>query len=379
MGTRSRQRYLVAQVLRDLERKMVFVAGPRQVGKTTMALALPGAAEGYLNWDVPEHRERILRRELPPADLWVFDEIHKYRSWRNWLKGVHDAQVSRPGSRRHRILVTGSARLDYYRFSGDSLQGRYHLLRLFPLSAKELNLTSVEQLKDLLTLGGFPEPFYGGSETEARRWSREYRNLLIREEAASLERVQDLGNLELLALRLPDLVGSPLSLNALREDLQVAHKTVAGWVAILERLYAVVRLSPFGHPRIRAIKKATKHYHFDWTVVQNRAARFENLVALHLLKWVAYRQDTEGRDLELRYFRDTDGREVDFVVTEDRKSVLMVEAKQSDAPVDRSLRYLKRRFPQAEAWQVALDGRKDFLTPEGTRVAPALRLLSKLV
>lgn len=378
MGAAVQQRYLVSQIQRDLERRMVFVAGPRQVGKTTMALGLPGAAEGYLNWDVPEHRERILQRELPPTDLWIFDEIHKYRSWRNWLKGVYDAQLPRPGGPRQRILVTGSARLDYYRYSGDSLQGRYHLLRLFPLSAKELGMSTAGELADLVTLGGFPEPFFGGSESEARRWSREHRNLLIREEVVSLERVQDLGNLELLALRLPELVGSPLSLNAVREDLQVGHKTVANWVAILERLYALVRLPPFGHPRLRAVKKATKHYHFDWTVVPDRAARFENLVALHLLKWVAYLQDTEGRDLELRYFRDTDGREVDFVVTENRKPALLVEAKRSDAPIDRGLRYLKKRFPRAEAWQVSLEGRKDFQTAEGIRVGPALALLSAL-
>ncbi|MDP3767414.1 MAG: AAA family ATPase, partial [Dehalococcoidia bacterium] len=252
-----RRRYLLPQVRRDLARKMVFVAGPRQVGKTTLARSLLGRrAQGYLNWDVPEDRERILRRELPPARLLVFDELHRYRGWRNWLKGLYD----RPGARR-RILVTGSARLDFYRFGGDSLQGRYHLLRLHPFSAAELGLTTERQLRDLLVLGGFPEPWFGGSEVEARRWAREYRTRLVREEITSLERVQDLGNLELLMLRLPDLVGAPLSVNALREDLQLSHKTVAGWLAVLERLYAIFRLAPFGAPRIRAVRKEQKHYH----------------------------------------------------------------------------------------------------------------------
>ena len=229
---------------------MVFVAGPRQVGKTTLAKRLTAAKAGYLNWDVAEHRERILRRELPAAKLWVFDELHKYRSWRNYLKGLFDNR--RAGQQ---ILVTGSARLDFYRFGGDSLQGRYHLLRLHPLSVAELSLTTPADFLDLLKLGGFPEPYFTGSETEARRWSREHRTLLIREEVATLERVQDLGNLELLMLRLPELVGSPLSINAVREDLQVTHKTVANWLQILERLYAIYRLSPFGAPRIRAVKK----------------------------------------------------------------------------------------------------------------------------
>jgi predicted AAA+ superfamily ATPase len=367
------ERYLRPQVVQDLKRKMVFVAGPRQVGKTTMASSLPHAEEGYLNWDVAEHRERILKRELPIGPLWIFDEIHKYRSWRNYLKGIYD---NRP--RGQEILVTGSARLDFYRFSGDSLQGRYHMLRLHPLTVAELSIRSGEDLEQLLTLGGFPEPFFGGSEVEARRWSRAYRNLLIREELVELERVQDLGNLELLVLRLPELVGSPLSVNALREDLQLSHKTVDNWLRILERLYAIFRLPPFGAPGIRALKKARKHYHFDWSLVPDPAARFENLVASHLLKWVHFRQDTEGLDLELRYFRDAEDREVDFVVVDRGTPILMVECKLSDAKVDRSLRYLKRRFPDCPAWQVSVTGRKDVQTPEGIRISPAVTLLETL-
>ncbi len=367
-------RYLMPQVRRDLQRKMVFVAGPRQVGKTTLAKSLPGAAPGYLNWDVAEHRERILRRELPAGKLWVFDEIHRYRSWRGFLKGAFDG---RP--RGQRILVTGSARLDYYRYGGDSLQGRYHMLRLHPFSAAELGVHGKDELFQLLALGGFPEPFLSGSEVQARRWSREYRQLLVREEVASLERIVDLGNLELLVLRLPELVGSPLSINALREDLQVSHKAVANWLDILERLYALFRLSPFGAPRIRAVKKERKHYHMDWSVVPNEGPRFENLVASHLLKWVHYQQDVFGKDLDLRYFRDTDGREVDFVLVERKRPVLLVECKWADTEVDRGLRYLKTRFPDAQAWQLSAVGTKDYQTPEGIRVAPALSLLGSLV
>jgi len=370
----SRRRYLLPQVRRDLGRKMVFVAGPRQVGKTTLARSVPGGAAGYLNWDAAADRERILRRELPPAPLWVFDELHKYRGWRNYLKGLFDKR-----SRRQRILVTGSARLDFYRFGGDSLQGRYHLLRLHPLSVAELRLETPDDLRTLLTLGGFPEPYFGGSEVEARRWSREHRTLLVREDVVSLERVHDLGTLELLMLRLPELVGSPLSINALREDLQVTHKSVAHWLQILERLYAVFRLSPFGAPRIRAVKKEQKHYHWDWTLVQEPALRFENLVASHLLKWVHFEQDAKGLDVELRYFRDTDRREVDFVVVTGRTPTLFVECKWGDAEIDRGLRYLKARFPACEAWQISATGTKDYVTPEGIRVAPAIRLLSDWV
>jgi hypothetical protein len=371
----GRARYLSAAVRHDLARKkMVFVAGPRQVGKTTLALSLPGARAGYLNWDVAEHRERILTRELPPGKLWVFDEIHKYRSWRNYLKGLYDAR-----SRGQKILVTGSGRLDLYRFGGDSLQGRYHLLRLHPFSVAEIGASRPGALRDLLRLGGFPEPFLSGSETEARRWSREYRTLLVREEVSALERVQDLGSLELLMLRLPELVGAPLSVNALREDLQVSHRALTAWLAALERLYALFRIAPLGAPRIRAVKKLQKHYHFDWAAVPAEAPRFENLVGSHLLKWVHFEQDTQGRELELRYFRDLEGREVDFVVTERRQPTLLVECKWNDAPLDASLRYLRARFPGAAAWQISAMGTKDYQTPEGIRVAPALQLLKTLV
>jgi len=368
------RRYLASQVEGDSRKKMVFVAGPRQVGKTTLALALRGARRGYLNWDVPEDRERILRRELPAAPLWVFDEIHKYRSWRNLLKGLYDGR-----SEGQRIVVTGSARLDFYRRGGDSLQGRYHLLRLHPLSVAELGIESHFDLRQLIALGGFPEPFFGGSEVEARRWSREHRNLIVREELTSLERVHDLGNLELLMLRLPELVGAPLSINALREDLQVSHKTVATWLEILERLYAVFRVAPLGGPGMRAVKKAAKHYPIDWSLPPEPAQKFENLVASHLLKWVHFEQDVKGRDVELRYFRDIDGREADFVIMENRKILTVVECKWGDAEVDRGLRYLKVRAAGAQAWQISAVGRKDYVTPEGIRVAPAVAFLRTLV
>ncbi len=368
------ERYLTPQVQSDLRRKMVFVGGPRQVGKTTLALALLKGDKGYLSWDVPEHRERILKRELPGAGTWAFDELHKYRLWRSFLKGLYD----RPG-RTARILVTGSARLDLYRYGGDSLQGRYHYLRLHPFSVADLDLRTTKDLKDLLELGGFPEPFLSGSRSEARRWSREYRTRLVREDVVSLERVQDLGRLELLMLRLPEVVGSPLSINGLREDLEVSHKTLSRWLDIYERLYAIFRLSPFGAPKLRAVKKERKHYHADWTVVSDPASRFENLVAAHLLKWVHFQQDTEGRDLDLLYFRDVDGREVDFVVTERRRPIQLIECKWADADVARGLIYLKERFPSADALQIHATGTKDYESARGIRVFPAIEFLRTLV
>jgi predicted AAA+ superfamily ATPase len=242
-----------------------------------------------------------------------------------------------------------------------------------------LKLRTSRDLAELLTLGGFPEPFFSGSEVEARRWSRQYRTLLVREEVSDLESVHDLGTLELLALRLPELVGSPLSINALREDLEVSHRTLGKWLDILERLYSLFRVTPFGAPKLRAVKKARKHYHFDWTLVREPGPRFENLVAAHLLKWVHFQQDELGLDLDLRFFRDVDGREVDFVVMDGRAPVLLVECKWADDSVSPALRYLKSRFPAAEAWQISATGKRDYQSAEGIRVAPAIGLLKTWV
>ncbi|MEY3473781.1 MAG: hypothetical protein RL087_239, partial [Pseudomonadota bacterium] len=296
-----------------------------------------------------------------------------YRGWRNYLKGLFDQHQG-----RRRILVTGSARLDLYRFGGDSLQGRYFHLRLHPFSVAEVG-GHADALQALLALGGFPEPFLSGSERFTRRWALAYRERLIREEITSLESVSDLGRLELLAMTLPQRVGSPLSLNSLREDLQVSQQTVARWADVLERVYGIFRLAPFGAPMLRAVKKERKHYHYDWSVVPDPGARFENLVASHLLKWVEFQIDTQGRELELRYFRDIDKREVDFVVVEAGRPIAFIECKLSDEPVTSGLRYLVQRFPGVIAWQISAHGQRDFVSKEGVRVAPAWRLLAELV
>lgn len=379
MSERVLPRYLQAQVQADLARKMVFLGGPRQVGKTSLGRTLIPDERAYLNHDIAAHRDAILRGMLPPTEAWFFDEIHKYRGWRNFLKGLYDAGAGDHPPRR-RILVSGSARLDFYRFGGDSLQGRYHFLRLHPLSLAELGAHTSDDLRALLELSGFPEPFLSGNATEARRWSLAYRDRLIREEVVSVESISDLAKLELLAIALPTRVGSPLSIHALREDLQVAHATLARWLDVLERLYAIFRIAPFGTPLLRAVKKSRKHYHYDWTAVESMPARFENLMAAHLLKWVEYQIDTQGHALELRYFRDIDGREVDFVLAErGGKPIGFVECKWDDAPLDPGLRYLRQRFASVPAWQVSAVGKRDYVTPEGIRVAPATVLLRGLV
>ena len=275
---------------------MVFFSGPREVGKTSLARSMLPSPKCELNYDIASQREAILRRRLPAGDFWFFDEIHKFRGWRDFLKGLFDEH-----GRSKRILVTGSARLDLYRYGGDFLQGRYFHLRLHPFSVAEP--------------GGHAD----------------------------------------------------------------ALPTVARWTDILKRVYSIFRLAPFGAPKLRAVKKERKHYHYDWSIVPDAGARFENLVASHLLKWVEFQIDTEGRPLELRYFRDVSGREVDFVITDRMRPIALVECKSSDDAVAPALKYLKARFPEAAAWQVSASGLRDYLSAEGIRVAPATVLLGQLV
>ena len=373
-------RYIESSVADDLSRKMVFIGGPRQSGKTTLAkhlcqLAGCDISNRYLNWDAAADREKIIKESFPtgPGFL-ILDEIHKYSRWRQIVKGLFDKR-----GEELLILVTGSARLDYYRRGGDSLQGRYHFYRLLPLTYAEVGGDSQSALKDLMVFGGFPEPFCMQSERQTRRWSREYRSRIIQGDLSDLENVQDLGLIENLAIRLPELVGSPLSLNALREDLQVSHQSVSRWITMLENLYMIFRIYPFGAPKIRAVKKEAKHYHLDWTVISDQGLRFENLVACHLLKWCFYRQDTAGHDTELRYFRDVDKREVDFVIVENRHPIHFIECKTKVKEASSALRYLKIRFPSVTATQLVLEADMDLVTKDGIRVCSAHRFLKGLI
>ncbi len=369
-------RRLKVVVQEDLNKKMVLLSGPRQCGKTTLAKSL--GPQAYYNWDITKDRKLLLAGELDDlADLWVLDEIHKDRKWRNRLKGLYDEYHE-----NHRILVTGSAKLGLYSRGGDSLQGRYYQHRLHPFTLSEIadlpfrQATWTEKIDDstlrslraqfdqLILLGGFPEPLLSGSEVEARRWRLNYSQRLIEDEVRSLEQVHDLARLELLLDHLPQTVGSVLSINSLREDLDVSFNTAKKWIEILERLYAVFRIYPFGSPKLKAVKKEAKLYFWDWSWIQNPAARFENLIAVHLLRWVHWQQDVLGEKYELRYFRNTVGHEVDFIVLKDNQPILAVEVKVDDRAADAGIKYLLERLPIAQAFQVSQKGKHNAYGPQ---------------
>ena len=265
-------RYLFHPIDADLAEKMVFISGPRQVGKTTLALHLAGATDlrhpAYLSWDDVRARPGLRRGEIPPGQPRVIlDEIHKYARWRGLVKGLYDTR-----ERGQSFLVTGSARLDVYRRGGDSLHGRYHAYRLHPLSITEIG-GGPDAVRALLRFGGFPEPFLKGSDRHWRRWQRERLDRVVRDDVRDLERVREISLIELLVEALPSRVGSPLSVKNLREDLEVAHDTAERWIGILENLYVCFRIPPFGAPRIRAVKKEKKLYLWDWSAVPDAGAR----------------------------------------------------------------------------------------------------------
>jgi predicted AAA+ superfamily ATPase len=328
---------------------------------------------GYLNWDNPKDRPLLLRGELPAGEnCIVLDEIHKFARWRNLVKGLYDANRSTAS-----FLVTGSARLDYYSKGGDSLQGRYHYYRLHPFSLLELNPSANrDDLESLLKFGGFPEPALRSEDRFWRRWQLERIQRVIYEDIRDLENVKEISLLELLGVELPNRVGSPLSIKNLKELLQVAHETVARWVEIFERMYFCFRISPYGAPKIRAVKKEQKLYLWDWSLVEDPGARFENFIAAQLLKYCHFVEDTEGYKMELRFLRDTDKREVDFVVLKDRKPTFAVECKAGESGLNPAVHYFKERTEIPKFYQVH-KGKRDYLK-DGIRVLPIEKFCKEL-
>lgn len=364
------ERYLKQDILDDLKKKMVFIGGPRQVGKTTLALDILGGDEthpAYFNWDYFDDKKNLLKGKLPSgSSLIILDEIHKYKEWRNFVKGLYDKNKSAIS-----FLITGSARLDYYRKGGDSLQGRYHYHRLHPLSLYEINTSpNPNDLEKLLRFGGFPEPFFSQSEREWKRWQRERLSRVINEDLTSLEQVKEISQLELLAVLLQDRIGSLLSINSLREDLSASHEAVDRWVTIFENLYYCFRLQPYGAKKINALKKDRKLFLWDWSLCADQGARFENLVAANLLKYCHYQEDTFGEDMELCYLRDKNKREVDFVVLKNNQPIFAVECKSGHGDVSKPIRYFAERTEIPKFFQVHLAVNDYEIAHCRTRVLP---------
>ncbi len=338
---------------------MVLLSGPRQVGKTTLCkeildLSKSGSDsnEGtYFNWDFDDDRESILKGTWNSrSKLIVFDELHKFPRWKNWLKGTFDKNKS-----RQNYLVTGSARLDVYRRGGDSMLGRYHHWRLHPFTLSEpiKGLSQTEMLGRLMELGGFPEPLVEGSPSYAKRWRQERLDRVLKEDIRDLESIEKIQSLGLFVRALRERVGSPLVLANIAQDIQITQKTLKKWLEALERMYLVFAVRPFTRNIARSIQKPTRVYFYDnGDVIGDDGARFENLVATSLLKELHFREDSTGERYELSYVRDKDGREVDFVVSRDSIPIALIEAKWADPSPSKHLIYFGEKLPKAKRIQV---------------------------
>ncbi len=347
-------RNIRALIERDLQKKFVFLSGPRQVGKTTLAKAIIEAKKGaYLLYDDDEDRRLILEKHYLSRAWVCLDEFHKFPRWKNHLKGVFDKYHD-----KLHLLLTGSGRLDVFQKSGDSLFGRYYLHHLHPLTLGELAHSVFPDLlkeiqtphdpilgiNELLRFGGFPEPFSSQSETEHRRWSNTRRQLLIREDLREMSHVELLGLVEQLMLLLPDRIGSLFSFYSLAEDIRVSPITIKNWMAIFERLFFLFQIKPFTPNIIRSLHKQPKYFFYDWSQVKDAGSRFENLVAGHLWKAVQVWTDLGLADLALHFIRDRDRREVDFLVSCDGKPWFLVEVKLSEVRPADTLDYFCNRL-----------------------------------
>ena len=350
-------------------RKMAFIGGPRQVGKTTLAnqFRKKFSQSCYFNWDIISDQKELLAdpyffekidRDFSRPFLVVYDEIHKYARWKNYLKGVYDKYHA-----NFHFLVTGSGRLDLFQKGWDSLFGRYFTLPLFPLTVGELRgkVPSWQEFKKrlmlppggtkrksdyeyLFELSGFPEPFLKGTKTFYNMWFEERKKLLVREDIRDASGIRQISLLEILSHAIPEKIGAPLSLNSLREDVGVAFETIRDWVLLLGQFYYLFQILPYAGSMTRMLKKEAKAYLFDWVEVADKAKRFENMVALHLYKAVSLWRASGQGDIDLRYIRDREKREVDFVFLENNRPVCLIECKYSDEQAADNLKYFQGKF-----------------------------------
>ncbi|MBI4563327.1 MAG: ATP-binding protein [Planctomycetes bacterium] len=354
------------------DHKIAMVSGPRQCGKTTFAKMLLGErSEGrYFNWDDAEFRRLWVRTPsalIPPQQgkivpLLVLDEIHKERFWKRNLKGLYDT-LQRPCD----ILVTGSARLDIYRRGSDSMMGRYFPFRLHPFSMRELNYrdvlrpddvlqalftrslrpekSSLKHLDDFMAFGPFPEPFLKQDARYAGRWRQVHSQAVIREDLRDISRLPDLGRVELLAALLPERVGSIFSLKSMTEDMEISFDVLKRWLTYLKAVYYIFEIKPYSRKIPRSLRREGKVYLWDYGAIRNEAARFENLVALHLLKTCHFWTDTGEGVFDLFFLRNKEKQEIDFLIVRDDEPWLPVEVKMSDADVSPNWRKFAPMLP----------------------------------
>lgn len=395
---------LIRQHLAE-NRQMIFLAGPRQVGKTTLSLMAKSdvTTSFYLNWDNIEHQHQIIRGPETVArhlglgklaatkPLVIFDELHKYSRWKQFLKGFFDTYGA-----EIKIIVTGSAKLDIYKRIGDSLMGRYFLYRIHPLSVAELispdfsnklmrtpKSLSSAAFKKLIEFGGFPEPFLNGDKRFHNKWLRFRYQQTFHEDIRSLTEIHEMAQLELLATLLKSRSGQLISFSDLAADVNVSQPTIKRWIESLSAFYYCFSIRPWYKNISRSLRKQPKVYLWDWSDIADAGARAENMVASHLLKAVHFWTDTGLGNFDLHYVRDKDQYEVDFLVTKNNEPWFFVEVKQSEsAGINKALYRFQEQTKAPHAFQVVFDMpfvNMDCFSVNTPVIVPVQTLLSQLV
>lgn len=352
-----------------MPKKIVLLTGPRQCGKTTMAKQLYKDNVDYFNYDLDEDRLALTKKTWDRNKrLVIFDELHKKRNWKRWLKGIFDTESIPP-----ELLVTGSAKLDTYRKVGDSLAGRYFQFRLHPFDLKEvtqhLDAPTEQLFETLWTCSGFPEPFLAGDAKYYRRWRRSHLDIILRQDLIDLYAARDIKSIETLVALLKERVGSTVSYANLARDLERDAKTIKRWLELLENLYIIFRVTPYHKNIARSLLKEPKFYFYDHTYAdENDGARLENIVACSIYKELHYLEDTTGIQTDLHFLRTKDGKEIDFLACLDGSPHTLIEVKSSDAEPAKGFRYFSNYFPSAARIQLVKNLKREQTYPNGISI-----------
>lgn len=371
------KRYTENTIHQDSCIKMILLSGPRQCGKTTLTKSIFQNFD-YLNFDLSDDRIRMMKKYWNRnVEAVIFDEIHKMKDWKRWVKGIYDTEGNNP-----HLIITGSAQFDTFSKVGDSLAGRYFSHRLHPIDVKEAclygGLSPEESLNRILTCSGFPEPFLKGEERFYKRWQKTHLDIILRQDFLDLYAIRHIKMLEVLVDLLKIRVGNQTSYASLARDLQIDHKTVKSWIDMLENIYAIFRVTPYHNNIARSLLKEPKIYFYDVARIKEIGAQIENAVALALLKEIHFLEDTEGLKGSLHYLRTKDGEEIDFCVCINEKPIVMIEVKTSDDAPSSSFNIFGKHLSQIPRVQLVKNLNRPFSTSDGIEIQKVSHFLSTL-